>query len=88
MFTASDAMRFHAPCSVIAPTRPVSGASTRTARRGDRAAKPSPMPVNELNSGWAKPVSGTRTMKIAVAARAPAAYPFSAASPANPCPPR
>ena len=56
------------------------GARNRTARLGDRAAMPSPMPVIDVNSGCAKPVSGTRTMKIAVTANAPAAKPPSSAA--------
>ena len=42
---ASEGSRFQVPCSIIASSRPASGASTRTRRSAGRAAMPSPTPV-------------------------------------------
>ena len=50
------------PCSIIASSSPASGARYRTRRSAVRAAMPSPTPVIEVNSGWAKPLRKMRTM--------------------------
>ena len=40
---------------------------------------PSPTPVIEVNSGWAKPVRKIRTMKMAISICAPVAGPYCSA---------
>ena len=75
----SVAMRFHAPCSIIAASSPHSGARNLIRRSADRAATPSPIPVIAVNSGCAKPVSTIRAMKSWMTAWAPDAGPYCSA---------
>jgi hypothetical protein len=71
--------KFQVPCSIIATSRPASGASARAQRLAERAAMPMPMPVMAVNSGWANAEKMTRTRKVANSSCRPVLTPYSLA---------
>lgn len=62
---------FQVPWATTARRYPPTGASHRTARLRDATAMPTPIPVKEVNRGWANGLAKQRTTKVVVSAEVP-----------------
>ena len=62
---------FQSAWASTASTYPQRGARSRTPARRLATAMPTPMPMNEVNSGWANGLTRQRSTKVAVSAEVP-----------------